>query len=678
MPRFTKGAIAPIHTNKTAEDHILGVFYTPDVIARHAINDVASRLVSACSTEREIFSLKIVDPSFGDGIFLRVVQEKIAGRLAEIRSRKPRLVNSAKLMDLCMSEVRQECLHGVDINPASEHFQPKLSNKNLRTGCNSLLGTWFPSKVGDRNRLRTIANSPGRESSSSSVADVEWTSCLGSKATSKKLHMLADYWLAVELDLLPPGQRVTADWSIFARQFLNGVAVFNEMTERNVGKIAAKYRFFHWQLEYPFLFSRGFDLVCGNPPWEVIETQEAEYPSYLPPSSIYSEYVSTTYDLEHGRRVELAAAFMKLAINITGKKGRLSFLLPQAVHNAKTFESLRKVASKYRTTFNKFDNSTGVFTNLDKRCDFTALTVDFGAKGPFVIASSHFNHVSFQQISISLRADWKRHLTLLSGDSAVVPDLKNQFCGEVVMKILRQCTTVEGLAQGAYDTWNGLNSTTDRSLFKTTASSGTLPLLGGSDIHILSSLCGQTKQKRTLSVSPNDVRGRGYSEVFGKHLWEIERLGWRKISRLDDTRTIISTPISAKTVNIESLWTIAFLEKDVQDWLEFVWATLPYDVLARGIVNSNVSKFILLGLPVPRVDRSTLNKYRAIRGQLRRTEFGSQRYYQFLQAINQLAFDLFGLTRDEQRVLIKAYYNVRHPQIRMLTGHLLVDEKVAS
>jgi len=35
---------------------------------------------------------------------------------------------------------------------------------------------------------------------------------------------------------------------------------------------------FHWQIEFPHIFSRGgFDVVIGNPPWERIKLQEQEF-----------------------------------------------------------------------------------------------------------------------------------------------------------------------------------------------------------------------------------------------------------------------------------------------------------------------------------------------------------------------------------------------------------------
>ncbi|MFQ5741381.1 MAG: Eco57I restriction-modification methylase domain-containing protein, partial [Acidobacteriota bacterium] len=45
-----------------------------------------------------------------------------------------------------------------------------------------------------------------------------------------------------------------------------------EGTNEIVGDLAARHRFFHWELEFPDVFARagsGFDALLGNPPWEI-------------------------------------------------------------------------------------------------------------------------------------------------------------------------------------------------------------------------------------------------------------------------------------------------------------------------------------------------------------------------------------------------------------------------
>jgi hypothetical protein len=44
--------------------------------------------------------------------------------------------------------------------------------------------------------------------------------------------------------------------------------------------IAGQVRFFHWELEFPDVFTstrRGFDALIGNPPWDVMEPNSQEF-----------------------------------------------------------------------------------------------------------------------------------------------------------------------------------------------------------------------------------------------------------------------------------------------------------------------------------------------------------------------------------------------------------------
>ncbi len=51
-------------------------------------------------------------------------------------------------------------------------------------------------------------------------------------------------------------------------------------------RIAADYRFFHWELEFPDVFrdrGSGFDTVLGNPPWDIAKPNSKEFFSNLDP-----------------------------------------------------------------------------------------------------------------------------------------------------------------------------------------------------------------------------------------------------------------------------------------------------------------------------------------------------------------------------------------------------------
>ncbi len=56
-------------------------------------------------------------------------------------------------------------------------------------------------------------------------------------------------------------------------------------------RVAAKQRFFHWELEFPDVFctsNSGFDAILGNPPWEVAKPNSKEFFSNVDP--LYRSY----------------------------------------------------------------------------------------------------------------------------------------------------------------------------------------------------------------------------------------------------------------------------------------------------------------------------------------------------------------------------------------------------
>src|SRR5207249_3240224 len=56
-------------------------------------------------------------------------------------------------------------------------------------------------------------------------------------------------------------------------------------------RVAARKRFFHWELEFPDVFrikGSGFDAMLGNPPWETLQPSSKEFFSNIDP--LYRAY----------------------------------------------------------------------------------------------------------------------------------------------------------------------------------------------------------------------------------------------------------------------------------------------------------------------------------------------------------------------------------------------------
>ena len=58
-----------------------------------------------------------------------------------------------------------------------------------------------------------------------------------------------------------------------------------------VSEVRQKYRFFHWELEFPDVFTgprSGFNAIIGNPPWDTVQPVSKEFFSNFDP--LYRSY----------------------------------------------------------------------------------------------------------------------------------------------------------------------------------------------------------------------------------------------------------------------------------------------------------------------------------------------------------------------------------------------------
>jgi hypothetical protein len=96
---------------------------------------------------------------------------------------------------------------------------------------------------------------------------------------------IADAWCAAFVWPKPPTEPKKVDPVVAAaptndlwRQIRDGQGKPPSETVETVAELASQYHLFHWHLAFPQVFARGgFDVVLGNPPWEKVKIQEAEW-----------------------------------------------------------------------------------------------------------------------------------------------------------------------------------------------------------------------------------------------------------------------------------------------------------------------------------------------------------------------------------------------------------------
>jgi hypothetical protein len=187
-----------------------------------------------------------------------------------------------KVLETGISDAAYKPLSGDDKETA-KHFEKR--NKAERAGQGSLDftagGGRLPAKIpmaGEARALRAMPeDSPGEIAAKRKKFEA-------ARADSYRwnLRIAADLYIAAFLSPKTGGvpansNTVTIPTTAHVWDALAGRTVYGSMV-RHAQDIAGAAHAFHWPLEFPDMMAAGgFDVVLGNPPWEVMQLGEEEY-----------------------------------------------------------------------------------------------------------------------------------------------------------------------------------------------------------------------------------------------------------------------------------------------------------------------------------------------------------------------------------------------------------------
>ncbi len=310
-----------------------GSYYTPDSLVQELIQSallpvIEQRLKANPEQPRAaLLSIKVCDPACGSGHFLLAAARRLAAKVAELDAQGDQYTEEQYRHAL--REVVQHCIHGVDLNPmAIELCKTALWLEALEPGkplgfldahiqCgNALIGVFDPAVLeagipddaykvltGDDKAIASEAKKRNKQAAKKLAISLRMCGSLASgwealpEDTVEQVAAKQAAWLAAQQgdetrqarlleDLYTAAFFVPKDVEHEPRIPTNQELIAAHQGQLNpdvaelVQGIARRQRFFHWRLAFPQVFEReqgGFDLVLGNPPWEVSQLTETEF-----------------------------------------------------------------------------------------------------------------------------------------------------------------------------------------------------------------------------------------------------------------------------------------------------------------------------------------------------------------------------------------------------------------
>jgi len=203
--------------------------------------------------------------------------------------------------------------------------------------------------------------------------------------------------------------------SEFLASFMGSAGSLNAQLESQATTAATNHRFFHWPLEFPYIAAKGgFDVMLGNPPWEIVELKEKEFfetrnteiaeaankaerirlieELAMTNPELYAEYLtelrtfnasrkfmqdSGILTLTNSGRLNLYAAFAEKILNSINKNGSAGFIVPTGIAtddgNKRYFAYL--IENGQLVSLFDFENRKKIFPSVDSRYKFSLVTI---------------------------------------------------------------------------------------------------------------------------------------------------------------------------------------------------------------------------------------------------------------------------------------------------------------
>ncbi len=510
---------------------LTGSYYTPDSLVQELIKSalepvIEDRLEKDKSQPRKaLLGISVCDPACGSGHFLLAAARRLASELAKIDAGtdQPTEANYRH----ALREVVSRCIYGVDINPLAvelcrtalwlEAIEPGkplgFLDAHIQVG-NSLVGVLDPKFLQDGIPDAAFKPLSGddRETAKKFLARnrvdprqkeliyghiPELAACVGDFAAMpeeslEQVEQKRDAWLAMVHGDACQDEKLLADLytaAFFALKTPENAAniptnvelaaprrgeTINPTLRQSIARLAEEHRFFHWHLAFPEVFEKGgFDVLLGNPPWDVNQLSETEYFTPRMPSlaalkgakrkiaiealcdtapDVWKKYQVTKRGIEAGNqffrtsgrfiltavgKLNLYALFAELAKLARNNTGTVGILVPTGIATDDSTKAyFAEITSKNSlVSLFDFENREALFPGVHRSYKFCLLTLGKTKKAAkLAFFATQTSQIKDHRRCFSLTA---KEFDLINPNTHTCPVFRSQQDAELTKKLYR-------------------------------------------------------------------------------------------------------------------------------------------------------------------------------------------------------------------------------------------------
>lgn len=244
------------------------------------------------------------------------------------------------------------------------------------------------------------------------------------------------------------------------------IAVAKQLCEEN--------HVFHWPTFFPKVFKEGgFDVVLGNPPWDVSQFSETEFFT-LQSSEIallsgderkqaiallensnnrlfplftiekHQYEALNTYYKQIGRfkhsaigKLNLYPLFTELVYQVKKENGRVGFIVPSGIATDDSTKVMfsNLVSNEQLVSLYDFENRRKLFPAVDSRIKFCLLTLGKRPCADFAFFLTNINQISDQRRHFQLTAE---EFTLINPNTMTCPIFRSKMDAELTKKVYKR------------------------------------------------------------------------------------------------------------------------------------------------------------------------------------------------------------------------------------------------